>query len=169
MSDDTFQISVYTASKTALAPIEAKDKHFIRLGCTHNYGQVHELVLWVSLNNDMVTPYISLLYLFEIKQCHPVSSLDIKTVITYLKDAINLYNVSMASLMHKSYMMLCANRALDTLLYEHSMFQLQLKSATKIQKYWLDLYYNPNKDICKSRLLRQFFEMNDELKLKKTI
>ena len=146
-----------------MTPVEAKDKQFVRLGCTHNYGQLHELVLWVSQKNNVTTPYISLLYLFEIKECICIASIDIKTIIPYLKDAIKLYNVSMTSLMHKSYMLLCANRALDTLLCEHSMFQFQQKSATKIQKQWLELYYNPNKDICKFRLLRQFLEMNHEL------
>ena len=168
MSTNTLQINVYTASNTALAPAEAKDKHFVRLGCTHNYGQLHELVLWISKKNDIVIPYISLLYSFEIKQCICIASIDIKNIIPYLKDAIKLYNTSMTSPMHTSYMLLCANRALDSLLCEHSMFQLQLKSAAKIQMKWLDLYYNPNKYICKLRLLRQFDELIDELKLQKS-
>jgi hypothetical protein len=164
----TFKLQVYTADKSVpQAPHEALGRYFFPLGSKHNYGSCYELVCWLkepSQSNTVDSPYIGLIYNFEMKMCIPCGNIDIKDAITQLKTAIKLFPSTVTNhSLHRDYMVVSAKVCLDQLLLEYSWWMFQVHKAQKIKDEWLWHYWTPISPICQRIRLRQFEELNQEL------
>lgn len=169
----TFILQVYTADVTLpQAPKEALGKYFIPLGSKHNYGSCYELVCWLKAPSSgdckqsqaVDSPYIGLIYNFEMKMCLPCGSVDIKNAITQLKTAIKLFPSTVTNhTLHRDYMVVSAKLCLDQLLLDYSWWMFQVHKAQKIKDEWLWHYWTPASPICQRIRLRQFEELNQEL------
>lgn len=167
----TFNLQVYTADKSSpQAPQEALGRYFFSLGTKHNYGSCYELVCWLKGSTKSVdSPYIGLLYNFEMKTCLPCSTIDIKEAITQLKTAIKLFPSTVSNhTMHRDYMVVSAKVCLDQLLLDYSWWMFQVHKAQKIKNEWLWHYWTPSSAICRRIRLRQFEELNKELDAKRS-
>jgi hypothetical protein len=158
------KVHVYTADVSLLAPKEAFGKFFIPLGSKHNYGTCYEMIMWINEKVPQVEkPYFSLIYAFEFRHCKLSHSLCITDAIKQLKEAIKGFPSTLANYsLHRDYMMLSAKNCLEELLIEYSFHRYRNCMAKKIQRNWLEQYYNPSREICKRIIMRQFEKLNED-------
>lgn len=160
------KVNVYTANCSCpLAPRDAFGKYFISLGSeNHNYGKCFELVCWIDrLTNEVDIPYLSLIYKFEFNHCTIVDTIYVHDAINILKKAIKLFSIENTYRFHRDYMLRSSQRCLESMLIEYSLYRLQHKMASKIQRKWLYHYYTPTSEVCKRIKLREFECLNREL------
>lgn len=145
-------------------------QNFIRLGYNHNYGRAFELVCWLKTgNNDdqlasIDPPYLSLLYTFEVGTCQTTRDMTLKHIVPQLREAIIKFAEVDKYPMHKTYMLLGAQRCLDDLLQSYAMYECRRRNVLKIQRWWRsDIYHNPYKKRCADRLLNEFNVLQAEL------
>lgn len=160
-------IDVYTANEECeKTPKEALGKYFVSLGSQHhNYGKCYELVCWINFTDDIVkSPYLSLIYTFEYKNCKIVDQISIESVIVKVKLAIKLLSkLNNISCMYRSYLLVSSERCLDSLLLDYSFYKYQDKMARKIQMKWIYHYYTPTSKLCIKIRTRQFMCLHEEL------
>lgn len=164
----TLKLQVFTADESCpQAPQEAVNRYFFPLGSKHNYGSCYELVCWLKGPCDGKTvdsPYIGLLYNFEMRMCKPCCDINIKDAIHQLKTAIKLFPSTIANhTLHRDYMVVSAKVCLDQLLTEYSWWMFQVHKAKKIKDAWIWHYWTPTSPICRRIRIRQFEELNQEL------
>ena len=161
------KMNVLTADEQYdLTPKEAIGKSFVTLGSQHhNYGQCYELVCYVdTTNSNVISPYLSLMYTFEYKNCKVIKQVPITFVIQQVKLAIHsLLKMNQMNAMYQNYMAISSSRCLDNLLLDYSFYRYQVKMAEKIQLKWMYHYYTPTSEICRRIRTRQFMCLQEEL------
>ncbi len=128
----------------------------IQLGSDHNYGKNFVLICWIGQPNEC---YITLFDKFEIQTTNIVDTISLYEAIACLKHAIKNQNAKEQNIFYNLFILKSANRYLDDMMYKLSYELLYQKCAQKIQKTWLESFYNPTKHICKKRLLKEFQEL----------
>jgi hypothetical protein len=155
---------MYTLDVYRVAPQDSRT--FIRLKDNHNFGKRFELVCWVSGSDKdglVTSDYLALLYKFELELKEHIGTIDFKDGVARIKRALIKHQQSTTYRFYHSYICISVKRFLAELLDDYSYNLLYNKSAQKIQKLWLTKYYDPNSEVCKKRLFREFNEMHPYL------
>ena len=155
---------MYTLNIYRFAPHDTRT--FIKLGDNHNYGKRFELVCWVSgqdVDGFFSTGYLSLFYKFELQHMEMVGVMDVRQGIRKIKDALMKHKQSNAYRFYHSLICISVRKFLSGLLNDYSYYLLYEKAALKIQRVWLNKYYDPSDKVCQKRLLRELNGMNDEM------
>jgi hypothetical protein len=155
---------MYTLDLFRLAPHD--ERTFINLGDNHNYGKRFELVCWVSgqdIDSFFSNGYLTLFYKFELKEMQKVGCIDVHQGIQKLKDALIKHKKSNTYRFYHSLICTSVKRFLSKLLDDYSYYLLYEKAALKIQRIWLNKFYDPSDKVCQKRLLREFNGMNNDM------
>jgi hypothetical protein len=121
-----------------------------------------------DVDGFLCTDYLSLFYKFELKEMQKVGFIDVRQVIVKIKEALFKHKQSNTYKFYHSLICISVKRFLTSLLDDYSYFLLYEKAALKIQRVWLNKFYDPSDKVCQKRLLRELNWMNNELKQTET-
>lgn len=135
---------------------------FIKLGDNHNYGKRLELICWVS-GHDMdgvkTSEYLALFYKFELKDMEIIGSIDVRQGIEKIKIGLSKHKNSNTYRFYHSFISTSVKTFLSQLLDDYSYYLMYDKAASRIQRVWLNRYYDPIYKVCQKRLLREYENM----------
>jgi hypothetical protein len=120
----------------------------------HNFGKRLVLVCWLGVSEN---DYLALHYKNELQNIQHTGTMHVREGVKRIKKALVNHEQTTKFNFYHSYMRVSVKRYLSNILNDYSYHLLYDKAAQKIQLIWLKKYYDPQEEICKRRIEREFY------------